>query len=222
MIALDTTALSALFIPGAKLWRAGTNTPIKYGKERLEALVERIAKERDTILIPTPVLSELLVCISPDNITDLLAQLNASIWFRVEAFDSAAAVELGVRTARAITAGDKREGAPADTPWTKVKFDRQIVAIAIVNGASEIISDDPHVKALGERWGIKVTSVDDLPIPEELVPPPLWAALEDDANEEKPGSGTLVVSGSDDGHPENQAGVDTADEKAGDKEAGSE
>ena len=180
MTALDTTALSALFIPGAKLCRAGTNTPIKHGKERLQALVERIAKERDTILIPTPVLSELLVCISPDKIADLLTQLNASVWFRVEAFDAAAAVELGTRTAKAIAAGDKREGAPAGTPWTKVKFDRQIVAIALVNGAAEIISDDPHVKAIGERWGVKVTSVDDLPIPSELVPPPLLAALEDD------------------------------------------
>ena len=64
-------------------------------------------------------------------------------------------------------------------PWTKVKFDRQIVAIALVNGASEIISDDPHVKAIGERWGVKVTSVDDLPIPSELIPPPLLATLED-------------------------------------------
>lgn len=93
--------------------------------------------------------------------------------------------ECAYQTARAIAAGDKREGAPAETPWTKVKFDRQIVAIAIVNGASEIISDDPHVKALGERWGIRVTSVDDLPIPEELIPPPLLAVLEE-VNEEKP------------------------------------
>jgi hypothetical protein len=188
MIALDTTALSALFIPGAKLCRAGTNTPVKHGKERLEALVERIAKDRDAILIPTPVLSELLVCISPDKIAELLGQVNASIWFRVEAFDTAAAVELALRTANAITAGDKREGAPADTPWTKVKFDRQIVAIAIVNGASEIISDDPHVRAIGERWGIKVTSVDDLPVPSELIPPPLLAALEDEISEEEPGA----------------------------------
>ena len=186
MTALDTTALSVLFIPGAKLYRAGTGTPIKYGKERLEALIERIAKERDTILIPTPVLSELLVCISHDRIPDLLTQLNASIWFRIEAFDSAAAVELAIRTASAIAAGDKRERALAETPWAKIKFDRQIVAIAIVNGATEIISDDPHVKAVGERWGIKVTSVEDLPIPKDLIPPPLLAPLENDTNEEKP------------------------------------
>jgi hypothetical protein len=178
MIALDTTALSALFIPGARLCRAGTNTPIKHGKERLEALVERIAKERDAILIPTPVLSELLVCISPDKIADLLTKLNGSIWFRVEAFDSAAAVELGVRTAKAIATGDKREGAPKDAPWMKVKFDRQIIAIAIVNGVSEVVSDDVHIKQIGERWGVKVTSVEDLPIPKELIPPPLFAPLE--------------------------------------------
>jgi len=72
--------------------------------------------------------------------------------------------------------------APAETPWAKVKFDRfdrQIVAIAIVSGASEIISDDPDVKNIGERWGIGVTSVEDLEIPAELVLPPLLAALEE-------------------------------------------
>jgi len=180
MTALDTTALSALLIPGVRLCRAGTRVPIRYGKERLEALVERLARERDTILIPTPVLSELLVCISPDRIADLLTQLNASVWFRIEAFDSAAAVELAIRTARAIAAGDKREGSPAGTPWAKVKFDRQIVAIALVNGASEIISDDPDVKAVGERWGVRVTSVEDLPVPSELIPPPSLASLAGD------------------------------------------
>ncbi len=183
MIAFDSTALSALFIPGAKLCRPGTNVPIAHGKERLAAFVERAAKQRDTILIPAPVLSELLVCLPPAKIPEFLVQLNSSVWFRVEAFDSAAAVELGMRTAAAIATGDKREGA-ANVPWTKVKFDRQIVAIAITNQASEIISDDPHVHAIGERWGIKVTSVADLPMPPELVPPPLFADIEDEAESE--------------------------------------
>jgi hypothetical protein len=155
MIALDTTALSALLIPGTRLCRAGTPIPIRHGTERLKTLVDRIAKQRDSILIPTPVLSELLVCLPQEKIADLLVQLNASAWFRVEAFDASAAVELAIRTAQAIAAGDKREGLPGDTPWTKVKFDRQIVAIALVNGASEIVSDDPHVKAIGERWAFR-------------------------------------------------------------------
>lgn len=178
MIALDTNALSLLLIPGATVSRVGSITPIKLAKERLEALVSRIAQNRDQIIIPTPVLSEVLVKISPEQITELLTELNGSVWFRLEAFDAAAAVELGRRTAVAIAQGDKREGLN-DAPWTKVKFDRQIVAVAIVAQATEIISDDPHVKAIGDRWGIKVTSVEELPVPSEFIPPPLLAGLEE-------------------------------------------
>ena len=173
MKVFDTTALSVLFIPGSPLCRRGTTIPIKHAKERLEALIDRIAKDHEQILIPTPVLSELLVKVPPEKVTLLLDQLNTSIWFKIEAFDSAAAIELGLRTAKARAAGDKREGLPADTPWAKVKFDRQIVAIAITNGATEIISDDPDIKAIGERWGMKVISVEDLAIPAHLIPPPL-------------------------------------------------
>jgi hypothetical protein len=81
-----------------------------------------------------------------------------------------------------MAAGDKREGSQAD--WTKVKFDRQIVAIAMVANATEIISDDRHVAAIGERWGMPVRSIEDLPIPSELIPPPLLAHLEEQEQEE--------------------------------------
>jgi hypothetical protein len=183
MIALDTNSLSLLFIPGATVSRIGATAPIKLAKERLDALVERIANAKDQILIPTPVLSELMVKINPEQINGLLVQLNGSVWFRIESFDAAAAVEVGIRTSMAIAAGDKREGL-TDAPWTKVKFDRQIVAIAMMAQASELISDDPHVKTIGERWGLKVTSIEDLPIPSEFVPPPLFEAL-GDAEEER-------------------------------------
>ena len=64
----------------------------------------------DSILIPTPVFSEVLVKLSTEQMANLLAVLNASAWFRVEAFDTIAAVELAVRTAKAIASGDKKEG----------------------------------------------------------------------------------------------------------------
>ncbi len=181
MIALDTTALSLLFVPGTTVLRLGTTVPIKLAKERLDALVQRIADAKQQILIPTPVLSEIMVRMTPNQISELLVKLNGSVWFRIEAFDSAAAVELGIRTSAAIAAGDKREGL-AGSPWAKVKFDRQIVAIAIIAQASEIISDDADVKAIGERWGIKVTSIEDLPIPAEFIAPPLLAPLLEDAD----------------------------------------
>ena len=145
----------------------------------MKYLVERLAQSDERIIIPTPVLSEIVVRLSVGKVNDLLATLNASAWFRVESFDSVAAIELGMRTAKAIAEGDKREGLQAD--WTKVKFDRQIVSIAMVNGATAIISDDPDIVAICDRWGFRALSVEDLEIPPELVVPPLFRHLEADA-----------------------------------------
>lgn len=183
MIALDTTALSLLFVPNATS-STKSGKSIKHAKERMEHLVERISRENDLILIPTPSLSEVIVQLERTRIDELLKSLKASPWFRVGAFDSAAAVELGIRTADAIAAGDKREGLKAD--HTKIKFDRQIVSIALVNGATQMISDDRDVAAICERWGLPVVSVQDLPLPEYLIPPPLLANLENDGEETDP------------------------------------
>lgn len=92
-------------------------------------------------MIPTPCLAELFVKLDLPRIDEILKRLKSSPWFRIESFDAAAAVELGVRTAKAIAAGDKREGRQAD--HTKVKFDRQIVSIAIVNGATKSFQTTP-------------------------------------------------------------------------------
>lgn len=176
----DTTTLSMVLIPGATSSSRKTKRPIKHAKERVDLLIETIAANDDTIIIPSPVLSEVIVKI-PDKADELLKKIKSSPWFKVEGFDAAAAVELGLRTARAMAAGDKREGLQAD--WTKIKFDRQIVSIAIVAAASVVISDDSDIAAIGERWGMEVKSIEDLPIPSELIPPPLLAPLEDEDEE---------------------------------------
>jgi hypothetical protein len=181
MIALDTTALSLLFIPESVVCKMGTTVPVRFAKQRMEFLIESISKKGDKILIPTPALSEILVRVPPARIPELLAQLHGSAWFSIEPFDSASAVELGMRTAKAIATGDKKEGIQAD--WTKVKFDRQIITIAIVNQAEQIISNDPHLKALGDRWGYPVIGIEELPLPESLIAPPLLAPLQEEYEE---------------------------------------
>ena len=120
-------------------------------------------------------MSELLVKLPGEKTDELLKQLRSSPWFLVESFDLAAAVELAHRTARAMAAGYKKERLSAD--WTKVKFDRQIVAMALVSGAMAIISDDGDVRKIGELWGMKITSVKELPLPAALIPPPLLEHL---------------------------------------------
>jgi predicted nucleic acid-binding protein len=64
-------------------------------------------------------------------------------------FDTRAAIELAVMTRNAIDQGDKRGG--VDAPWNKVKFDRQIVAIAKVAGATTIYSDDLQLRTFAEQ-----------------------------------------------------------------------
>ena len=51
--------------------------------------------------------------------------------------------------------------------WAKVKYDRQIVAIAAVARAEHIYSDDSDVRRLAKRAGIAVSGVADLPLPPE-------------------------------------------------------
>ncbi len=167
--------LIPLFVPGSIVYGWKTKTQVTHAKERMDFLVDRITKAGETIIIPTPVLSEIVVRLSATQTANLLATLNASAWFKVEAFDSIAAIELGVRTAKAMAAGDKKEGSKAD--WTKVKFDRQIVTIAMVNHGTEILSDDGDIVAICERWGFKATSVADLDLPPDLMPPPLLRDL---------------------------------------------
>ena len=169
MVVVDTTALSLLFVPGAQA-RTADGRPIKFAKERLVAFVEQSAASNQKLIIPTPALSEFLVK-AATRVNELLAILKTSPWFRIESFDAAAAVELAIRTARAIADGDKREGSKGD--WAKVKFDRKIVAIALACGANTVFSDDGDMKAIGARWGISVLSIEDLPIPDGCNPPPL-------------------------------------------------
>lgn len=74
-----------------------------------------------------------------------------------------AAIELAAMEHEARGKGDKRGGSVA--PWTKVKFDRQIVSIAKANGATRIYSDDEDVIKFGTRAGLEVISTWNLPLP---------------------------------------------------------
>ena len=64
-----------------------------------------------------------------------------------------------------ITETGKRDG--NDGTWAKIKYDRRIVAIAKVEGAHTIYSDDMGVHRLARRVGITVIRIADLPLPPE-------------------------------------------------------
>ncbi|NCC41839.1 MAG: PIN domain-containing protein [Gammaproteobacteria bacterium] len=91
--------------------------------------------------------------------------LGKSAAFKIVDFDQRAAVEVAAAIREAIDGGDKKAGALGT--WAKVKFDRQILAIAKVEGASVIYSDDDDIARFAKNSGIQVIPIRDLPLPPE-------------------------------------------------------
>lgn len=132
MPVFDATALMYFLEPDANApLDPTTNEPVTNAKARIDFLIETLEARRETIVIPTPALSEVLVHAGSAG-PRYLDILNTTRCFRVESFDLRAAVELAAMTRDAIVAGDLRAG--TGTTRAKLKFDRQIVAIARTQG----------------------------------------------------------------------------------------
>ncbi|MCY4214120.1 MAG: PIN domain-containing protein [Gammaproteobacteria bacterium] len=139
-----------------------TGTVVTDPKARIDFLISNLESRRETIVIPTPALSEVLVHAGKAG-PEYLKILSSTRCFRVEAFDQRAAVELATMTYDAISVGDLRAGTNATR--AKLKFDRQIIAIARIQGQTAIYSDDGDVAKLAKPLDIKVIPVHDLPLP---------------------------------------------------------
>jgi len=141
----------------------------------MEQLVSELSRKGERILIPDPSLSEFLVTavFAGASIQDYLRILQGAQYFITRPFGVRAAVETAERLAIAIKAGDKREGEKTE-PWQKLKYDRQIVAISLVEGATAIYSTDRDIHNQAKRWGgITPISPADLPAPAKQHPLPL-------------------------------------------------
>jgi hypothetical protein len=92
-----------------------------------------------------------------------VAILQKGTVFKIEPFDTRAAIELAEMNKSHLAAGDKKGG--IDAPWQKIKLDRQIAAIAKVAGAKILYTNDSGLKTTAESVGIKVIGVHELPAP---------------------------------------------------------
>lgn len=141
---------------------------------RIDHLVATIQKTGERIIVPTPALSELLVK-AGDAGPKYLEIIARSKFFRVAEFGERAAVEAAALTREAIALGAKR-GATPDSDWAKVKFDRQIVAIARVVGAKSIYTNDGQLATHARAVGLEAITPDLLPDPP--APPQLEMPLD--------------------------------------------
>jgi hypothetical protein len=163
MVVIDATTLLLLFDPTASPPRdPSTKKPLDKCKERIQFLLTTLNDSGTRVIVPTPVLSELLVR-AGDAKPQLLSEITGSPSFVVAPFDLKAAVELSFLL-EAQKALGKRKMSDRET-WAKLKFDRQIIAIAKVHSAKTIYSDDLGVESVAKANGLKSVHTWELPLP---------------------------------------------------------
>jgi hypothetical protein len=158
MVVFDASILLFLF-------DENTSSSVPRARERVEYLIDSLTEAGEKIIIPTPALSECLVYAGPAG-PDYLSILGRQSSFRVASFDERAAVEAAVRTYQARQRGHRKGGNP-EASKTKIKFDRQIVAIATVESATAVYSDDADVIGYAREAGMEAFRLSDLPVPPE-------------------------------------------------------
>jgi hypothetical protein len=162
-VVFDSSILLPLLSPGVGApTDPSTNRPVHSFSERLTHLFSLLEIAGTKVIVPTPALSEILVRSGTAG-PEYLDIINSSAAFRIAAFEERAAVEVAAMAQKALAAGDKRAG--IDAPWTKIKYDRQIVAIAKVESASALYSDDSDIRTIGAAAGLTIISSWELPLP---------------------------------------------------------
>ena len=163
MIVFDTSVLALSFDDKARApIDPTTGVALTKCKERIDYLLAELSKAKQRVLIPTPVLAEYLVLGGLDK-DKRLQEFSNSKAFTVGSFDIRAAVECSMI----------QDGANSKKPLSeietkaKLKFDRQIIAVAIARGAKAIYTGDRHLAARALENGLAAVLTWDLPLPPE-------------------------------------------------------
>ena len=162
MAVFDATALIHLLEPNAPaVTDPATQKPLADANARIDHLVQTLEQKHERIIVPTPALSEVLVHAN-DAMASYLEVLNNTSRFRIAPFDQRAAIELAA-IIREVPSRSLRVG--TSSTRASLKFDRQILAIARVEGETTIHSDDDDMWNLGNSLDFKVIRTYDLPTP---------------------------------------------------------
>lgn len=163
MIAFDAGFLSILFHPNPKLPPdPATGKPVPNAKERVEFLIDTLSNSGEKLVIPTPVLAEILIALGKARGEQAIDDHHQESAFKIEPFDEKAAIELSFMSE--VKQGERKRKEQEGT-WAKVKFDRQIVAIAKTSGVGMMYSTDADVLKLARKEGIGVMELHQLPSP---------------------------------------------------------
>jgi predicted nucleic acid-binding protein len=159
-VVLDTSVLIFLVYPTASAPQdPATGKPVQHCQERIEGLLEDLDQGDTELIVPTPVLSELLILAGSRQV-EILAAVTNKKSVRVADFNQMAAVEnAALRRKKELTKKKRSE------TKKEVSFDLQIVAIARVAQADRVLTDDEGVIARCKLAGIETMGIADIPIP---------------------------------------------------------
>jgi predicted nucleic acid-binding protein len=131
MVVIDTKFLALMLGLKVRSRKDPSTQIVDRLEDRIEKLLEDLDGESERIIVPTPVLSEFLIFAAKDS-SAYLEKLAGLKNFLIKPFDEMAAIELAAVEVEDRARGDKRGGSISD--WTKIRFDRQIIAVARTNG----------------------------------------------------------------------------------------
>ena len=158
MIVFDASVLTIAFDSSAKV-PSIDGRPVEKCKERVDYLIEELNEAKEKIIIPTPVLAEYLVKAGKEKDARLNEFLRSG-WFKTEPFCRRAAIACA--NMEILTKAQLKD---ENATKAKVKFDRQIVAIAKIWNVKAIYTGDIGLAATAKSNGIVAIMSWELPLP---------------------------------------------------------
>jgi predicted nucleic acid-binding protein len=131
-----------------------TNLPLAHAAERTNYLVRKLSAQKTSVLIPTPVLTEIL-CGAEAAKSEFIRLLSAAP-FQIAPFDTRASIDCAELLNTKLSKKRSAKIEPVSGYRAKIKFDQQIVAIAKVHGVDAIYSDDKDILHDAKRVSLTV------------------------------------------------------------------
>lgn len=165
IVGADATFLLYFFAPAGTVGvpTDAHGAPISFAKERVEGLIEELGKSGARVIVATPALAEIMVRTGVVAGQAYIKLMRASKVFTIVPFDEKSAIEVALMAGHAVQGAGDRDllvGTKA-----KVKYDRQIVAIAHTEGAKTFYTDDENQGKLAKRLGMVVKGLGDCLVP---------------------------------------------------------
>jgi len=132
---------------------------------RVKGLVAELARKREAIGIPAQVWAEFLEAATENEAAQSIALFKTNA-FKLLNYDMRAAIETSQVAQRGHAA--RKANTTKDRGRQAVKVDWQIIAIAIVNNARLILTNDQQMLTECGRHNVKGVSISDLDIPDGM------------------------------------------------------